>query len=139
MDANVIRNLRLEGWLFSLSVFVPEVIDALKGLLRDLNPKPHVVRQFSFDDWKRQEGSYEKPRSVKGAKIVALLYAGFSLFSAKCGYDIRPPKRQFKVFERVLLPAFGADGHGSVVLCGLTFELKPTTEVGGVRLGCDDA
>jgi hypothetical protein len=23
--------------------------------------------------------------------------------------------------------------------CGLTFELKPTTEVGTVRLGCEDA
>jgi hypothetical protein len=23
--------------------------------------------------------------------------------------------------------------------CGLTFELKPTTEAGGVRLDCDDA
>jgi hypothetical protein len=26
-----------------------------------------------------------------------------------------------------------------VFWCGLTFELKPTTEVGGVRLDCDDA
>ena len=24
-------------------------------------------------------------------------------------------------------------------MCGLTFELKPTTEVGTVRLDCDDA
>jgi hypothetical protein len=35
---------------------------------------------------------------------------------------------------------FKEDGvHETDAVCGLTFELKPTTEVGTVRLGCDDA
>jgi hypothetical protein len=111
VDRDVVRNLRVERRLLSLCVFVPEFIDTVKGLLRHLNPKSHVVGQLSFGDWKWEEGSYEEPRSVEDTKIFVLLYPALSLLGWKRSDSIRSAERQFKVVGRVLVPAFGADGH----------------------------